>query len=247
MAKYLGSASQKMARMAEGGQVQGLRTAADVAAAEVAALEGEMQDLTAAGQLAGLVAERAKAGSYRGQLGVMTQIREDFERMAGLLTRAAEPGLGPDDRDAVGDELPRIDRIILYVDDLDRCPPRRVVEMLEAIHLLLAVPLFVTVVAVDPRWLLQAIAAQYPVTAVNAGPADPEAEELWRSTRPSTWRRSSRSSSPCRRWTPAATSGCCAPWSPPASRRPSRPAPPPAGVVGPAGAMASPGGRADAG
>ena len=167
--------------MAEG-QVQGLLTAADVAAAEVAALEGEMQDLTAAGQLAGLVAERAKAGSYRGQLGVMTQIREDFERMAGLLTRAAEPGLGPDDRDAVGDELPRIDRIILYVDDLDRCPPRRVVEMLEAIHLLLAVPLFVTVVAVDPRWLLQAIAAQYPVTAVNAGPADPEAEELWQST-----------------------------------------------------------------
>ena len=181
MAKYLGSAWEETVRIAEG-KLEGMQTAADMAAAEVAALEGEMQDLTAAGQLAGLVAERAKAGSYRGQLGVMTQIREDFERMASLLTRAAEPGPGPDDTDAVGDELPRIDRIILYVDDLDRCPPRRVVEMLEAIHLLLAAPLFVTVVAVDPRWLLQAIAAQYPVADVNAEPADSEAQELWQST-----------------------------------------------------------------
>ncbi|MGH3928616.1 MAG: P-loop NTPase fold protein [Pseudonocardiaceae bacterium] len=43
----------------------------------------------------------------------------------------------------MGDDLPQIDRIIIYIDDLDRCPPQRVVEMLEAIHLLLAVELFV--------------------------------------------------------------------------------------------------------
>lgn len=197
-----------------------LLTAAEVAAAEVAALERQMQDLTAAGQLAGLVGDRATSGDYRGQLGVMTQIREDFQRMAGLLARAASsdegagaggrsdgdggragrgsgPGTrGPDQaaapggdsagapsgggagrsgrsgggrdrrdesgvRDEADDLLPRIDRIIIYVDDLDRCPPARVVEMLEAIHLLLAVELFVVVVAIDPRWLLRAIAAHY--------------------------------------------------------------------------------------
>ena len=66
-----------------------------------------------------------------------------------------------DPTDEVGDKLPQIGRIILYIDDPDRCPPRRVVEMLEAIHLLLAIRLFVVVVAVDPRWLLRAIAAHY--------------------------------------------------------------------------------------
>src|SRR4051812_23066865 len=70
-------------------------------------------------------------------------------------------------------------------------PPHRVVEILEAIHLLLAVELFVVVVAVDPRWLLRAIAVHYqdmlqvetlPGAAAITGPAvDPDDEELWRS------------------------------------------------------------------
>ena len=64
--------------------------------------------------------------------------------------------------------------------------------MLEATHLLLAVPLFVVVVAVDPRWLLRAIAAHYrdlvQARAASAGSAqdlssvDPDDEELWHST-----------------------------------------------------------------
>ena len=45
---------------------------------------------------------------------------------------------------AVGDDdHPEIDRIVLYIDDLDRCPPKRVVEVLEAVHLILALELFV--------------------------------------------------------------------------------------------------------
>ena len=42
--------------------------------------------------------------------------------------------------------------------------------MLEAIHLLLAVELFVVVVAVDPRWLLQALHSHY--RDQHSGPAD---------------------------------------------------------------------------
>jgi WD40 repeat protein len=57
--------------------------------------------------------------------------------------------------------LPRIDRIVLYIDDLDRCPPKRVVEVLEAVHLILALELFVVVLAVDPRWLLQSLELHY--------------------------------------------------------------------------------------
>lgn len=179
-----------------------LENAVDVAAAEVAELECQVHNLTAAGQLAGLVAERAADQDYRGRLGMMTRIRQDFHTMASLLNPAAHPAAGtPTSRhtDEAGDELPRIDRIILYIDDLDRCPPQRVVEMLEAIHLLLAVELFVVVVAVDPRWLLRAVAAHYrdlledgPADmSGNAAPEDPDEtvgevdpddEELWGST-----------------------------------------------------------------
>ena len=58
-------------------------------------------------------------------------------------------------------DVPPVERIVLYIDDLDRCPPKRVVEVLEAVHLILAVPLFVVVVAVDPRWLVQSLRLHY--------------------------------------------------------------------------------------
>ncbi|MDX3539703.1 P-loop NTPase fold protein [Streptomyces sp. MB09-01] len=172
-----------------------LQTAADVADAEVTELTRQVQNVTAAGLLAGLVADRAVTGDYRSQLGVMTQIREDFQHMAELLAHAADdsPDTPGADTDEAGDELPRIDRIILYIDDLDRCPPQRVVEMLEAVHLLLAVDLFVVVVAVDPRWLLRAVSAHYrdlldqgedssDTEGGDEGSVDPDDEELWRST-----------------------------------------------------------------
>jgi len=55
-----------------------------------------------------------------------------------------------------------IDRIVLYIDDLDRCSPTQVVNVLQAVHLLLALDLFVVVVGVDPRWLLRSLQRQYP-------------------------------------------------------------------------------------
>ncbi|MDT3444765.1 P-loop NTPase fold protein [Pseudofrankia sp. BMG5.37] len=57
---------------------------------------------------------------------------------------------------AAGSSRP-LERIVLYVDDLDRCPPKVVVEVLAAVHLLLALRLFVVVVAVDPDWLHGAV------------------------------------------------------------------------------------------
>jgi hypothetical protein len=55
----------------------------------------------------------------------------------------------------------RVERIILYIDDLDRCPAEKVVDVLQAVHLLLAYPLFVVVVGVDPRWLSHSLTATY--------------------------------------------------------------------------------------
>ncbi|WP_395515543.1 P-loop NTPase fold protein [Pseudorhizobium flavum] len=52
-------------------------------------------------------------------------------------------------------------RIVLYVDDLDRCPPEKVVQVLQAVHLLLSFTLFVVVVAVDTRWVSKSLEDQY--------------------------------------------------------------------------------------
>ncbi len=46
-----------------------------------------------------------------------------------------------------------VDRIVLFVDDLDRCPPDKVYRVLQAIHLFLNFRLFVVVVGVDTRWM----------------------------------------------------------------------------------------------
>jgi hypothetical protein len=156
-----------------------LDLAVSVAAQEVADLQRQLQDLTAGGQLAGLITEQAGSGTYRSRLGLMTQIRTDFERMAQLLTQASQE---PAAVDEAGDRLPAIDRIVVYIDDLDRCPPARVVDMLEAIHLLLAVELFVVVVAVDPRWLLQALYSHYgdQLTGPAVGTVTDAGQELWR-------------------------------------------------------------------
>jgi hypothetical protein len=162
-----------------GAQQARLDLAVSVAAQEVADLQRQMQNLTAGGQLAGLVADQAGSGTYRSRLGLMTQIRTDFERMAQLLAQAGQEPTADD----AGDQLPAIDRIVVYIDDLDRCPPARVVDMLEAIHLLLALELFVVVVAVDPRWLLQALHSHYrdQLTAPEADTtvAD-DGQALWR-------------------------------------------------------------------
>lgn len=58
---------------------------------------------------------------------------------------------------------PFFSRIVLYVDDLDRCPPDKVVEVLQAIHMLLYFPLFVVFVAVDARWVDRALQSEFPM------------------------------------------------------------------------------------
>lgn len=158
-----------------------LQTALEVATAQVDALQAELQALTPTGQLTALIERRGGRDSpYRAQLGLMTQIREDFEQMATLLAASPLQPPAKPDLDAVGDELPQIDRIVVYIDDLDRCPPERVVQVLEAVQLLLAVPLFVVVVAVDPRWLLRSLTIHYQ--ELWAGPPDAADQAGWEST-----------------------------------------------------------------
>ncbi len=112
----------------------------------------QLTELTPGRRLYTFLAERSQTEDYRGSLGLISTIRKDFEKLVALLR---EPSHSDDDSPKP------VDRIVLYIDDLDRCAPHQVVEVLQAVHLLLAFDLFVVVVGVDPRWLLRSISSHY--------------------------------------------------------------------------------------
>jgi KAP family P-loop domain len=143
--------------------------------------------LDAGRQLVDFIRQRDASSDYRSQLGTVARASQDFKRLSDLMARAAaarrrqaagkpEPG---DEEDA---KRPRIDRIVLYIDDLDRCQKNKVVDVLEAVHLLLAYPLFVVVVGVDPRWLLHSLEAHSAAFRLSTEPVENHANADWRST-----------------------------------------------------------------
>ena len=114
-----------------------------------------------------MVAPARRAQQFHGlhqPLGIISLIRSDFEQIERVLGEH-ERGEAPVQE---GQEPP-IQRIILYIDDLDRCQPDHVVQVLEAVHLLLAFPLFAVVVGVDPRWLRHSLADHYLETLRENG------------------------------------------------------------------------------
>jgi hypothetical protein len=120
---------------------------------EVAQREQDLADLRDKGlQMQRFVRERAASSDYRGKLGVISQIRRDFEKLL-VLTQSTQP--------TDKQHVPDVERIFLFIDDLDRCPQDRVVEVLQAVHLLLAFKLFVVVVGVDSQWLERSLRVHY--------------------------------------------------------------------------------------
>jgi hypothetical protein len=113
-----------------------------------------LRDSTSQVRLGKFIRERASSVDYEKHLGLIAMIHRDFKRLSEMMqNQQTENG---------DSNLPRIDRIILYIDDLDRCyPPDKVVKVLEAVHLLLFFPLFVVVVGVDSRWLSRSLHVHY--------------------------------------------------------------------------------------
>jgi hypothetical protein len=132
--------------------------------------EARLKEATVSRLLTTFIEERANSNDYRKHLGMLALVRNDFEKLSDLIAEEndALDGISRDGKDPfptiedeLKDEEKRINRIVLYIDDLDRCPPAKVVEVLQAVHLLLAFPLFVVVVGVDARWVLRSIEARY--------------------------------------------------------------------------------------
>lgn len=120
-----------------------------IVSARAKALEDRVAAMQQSQSLGYFVTERSRSDDYSRHLGLISVVRKDFE---GLVQRL---------RAGQADSTRRVDRIILYIDDVDRCPSHIVVDILQAVHLLLAYELFVVVVSVDPRWLLHSLEATY--------------------------------------------------------------------------------------
>jgi hypothetical protein len=150
---------------------------ADKASRELDAARVEAaRESTSARLLARFIEDRASSADYRKHLGVLALVRDDFERLSGLI-EAENWRLSPDGLDdqrfsgtlqkfatltaEKAEAAMRINRIVLYIDDLDRCPPKKVVDVLQAVHLLLAFPPFVVVVGVDARWVKRSLETRY--------------------------------------------------------------------------------------
>ncbi|MFJ3796355.1 P-loop NTPase fold protein [Streptomyces sp. NPDC090088] len=118
---------------------------------ETRSIDEQIRELEQETSIRAFALKRLDDDDYRRHEGLMALLRRDLEELSRRFTaRATATGTATD-----------LERIVLYIDDLDRCPPHRVVEVLQAIQLLLAFPLFVVVVGVDARWLLRSVHAHY--------------------------------------------------------------------------------------
>lgn len=138
----------------------------------------ELSEVSAGKLLASFVKDRAASSDYRKHLGVLAVVRNDFARMSDLIEAENDALLKlKEPEEEKKGESERINRIVLYIDDLDRCPPAKVVEVLQAVHLLLAFPLFVVVVGVDARWVARSLRSRYRELLGGGGGNGAEADE----------------------------------------------------------------------
>ncbi|BBO70952.1 hypothetical protein DSCA_48820 [Desulfosarcina alkanivorans] len=110
--------------------------------------------------LLALISNRLEGRFYEDKLGLLHQVKADLQELSdALLDKRAPDGLFPRGEP----------RIILVIDDLDRCPPKRVVEVLEAVQLLVKTPAFVVVLAIDVRYVTRALEMAYQGVLVRGG------------------------------------------------------------------------------
>jgi len=134
---------------------------------EIQGLMSKLDDLGSAESLVDYINDRASSDDYRSQLGILALVRRDFEKLSNLMTglnKVKSPQTNSNQLNTAdsANKLPHIDRIILYIDDLDRVQDsKKVLQVLEAVHLLLAFPLFHVVVAVDERWAARSVLSHH--------------------------------------------------------------------------------------
>ncbi|MFF4260429.1 P-loop NTPase fold protein [Streptomyces sp. NPDC001663] len=118
----------------------------------ISGLRERLALVDAAARLGEFLQERADGTAYQPYRGVLGQAHADLQRLSRDLAAVRTQWKADGTKSA-----PPLQRIVLYIDDLDRCSPDRVVHVLQAVHLMLGLDLFVVVVAVDARWLIHSL------------------------------------------------------------------------------------------
>lgn len=116
------------------------------------------------------IRRRTSSTDYNDKLGIVSIIRKDLETLSELfIDQKINPLLPQQELEILKEKKEKlakikdefsgepIERIILYIDDLDRCADNKVLEVLQAVHLLMAFPLFTVVVGVDKRCVTNAL------------------------------------------------------------------------------------------
>ncbi len=117
-----------------------------------------LRELAKSEPLGALLHNLATVTEYRDQLSLVARTRDRFDRIDSAVRRARQTrreGAAPPLEDL------KLERVVIVIDDLDRCPPENVVKVLEAVHLLFDFEMFVVVLAVDTRWLDQSLRIRY--------------------------------------------------------------------------------------
>ena len=103
---------------------------------------------------------RLESGFYDERLGILHQAQRDLADLTAALLD--HPTDSVEQKARRRELFPRGEpRVVLMIDDLDRCPPTRVVEVLEAAQLLVKTRLFVVVLAMDVRYITRALEKVY--------------------------------------------------------------------------------------
>lgn len=174
--------AQKPGPKAESAATLDEQQKAELAGRKVAMLQARIKDKKAvigsirarvgitgqARSLSEFLKTRIEEGLYQRELGLLDQIQNDIQELSDTLLPAQAPGAL--DRENTDKLFPRGDpRVVLFIDDLDRCPPDKVVEVLEAAQLLVKTQLFVVVMAIDVRYVTRALENQYRGVLVRSG------------------------------------------------------------------------------
>jgi len=102
-----------------------------------------------------VVKDRLESGVYVDKLGIVHQAKEDLDRLAAAMRNKYLQD--QEEKEKEKEKCPMFQRgkprIVLFIDDLDRCEPDKVITVLEAMQLLVKTDLFVVVAAIDLRYV----------------------------------------------------------------------------------------------
>lgn len=167
-------------------EIQETRIELDKVKTKIEQVDYALEHLLAHKAFNNFIRKRINDKQYESHIGLISIIRRDFETLSDLFTEITVDADAPEEVQdtqrqkkenheqlaSLFEEEKTLDRIILYIDDLDRCPDQKVLEVIQAVHLIMAFPLFNVVVGVDPRCVNNALLLKTKLEYLKIAPLE---------------------------------------------------------------------------